>query len=176
MVEGGFAYSKIPTLSDLMTTIREGHEKLLEAKRKEIRGILIDCTSAIHNKADLNPKVGDIVRAADSFFSEKKKEIDETALISLLESMATRLWARRDSALIQIEAAIAPPPPPKNPVGNDSTDTDVPKFVEPFSFMKSKIFVGTIFRSEEEIELYLAQVERDLKEKLASHPQGIKIY
>ena len=42
--------------------------------------------------------------------------------------------------------------------------------------MKAKIFVGTIFRSEEEIELYLAQVERDLKAKLANHPQGIKIY
>ena len=176
MVEGGFAYNKIPTLNDLMTTIKEGHDKLLEAKRKEIRGIIIDCTSTIHNKADLNPKAGDIVRAADSFFLEKKKEIADTALVSLLESMATRLWARRDTALIQIEAAIAPPPPPKNPHGDESTDTEVPKFVEPFSFMKSKIFVGTIFRSEEEIDLYLAEVERDLKEKLASHPQGIKIY
>ena len=42
--------------------------------------------------------------------------------------------------------------------------------------MKAQIFRGKIFRTEEEIELYLAQVERDLKAKLASHPQGIKIY
>ena len=91
--------------------------------------------------------------------------------------MATRLWARRDTVLIQIEAAIAPPKPPKpKTVSENTSDADVPKYVEPFSFMKSKIFVGTIFRSEEEIELYLAQVERDLKAKLASHPQGIKIY
>ncbi len=177
MVEGGFAYSKIPTLSDLMATVREGHEKLLEAKRKELRGIIIDCTSAIHNKADLNPKANDIVRAADTFFTEKKKEIDETALVSLLESMATRLWARRDSALIQIEAAIAPPPPPKpKTVSENTSDADVPKYVEPFSYMKAQIFRGKIFRSEEEIELYLAEAERDLKERLAKHPQGIKIY
>ncbi len=177
MVEGGFAYNKIPTLNDLMTTIKEGHDKLLEAKRKEIRGIIIDCTSAIHNKADLNPKANDIVRAADSFFSEKKDEVADTTLISLLESMATRLFAKRDSALIQIEAAIAPPPPPKKkPIGDDSIETNTEKYVEPFSFMKHGIFPGKIFRSDEEIELYLAEVERDLKEKLASHPQGIKIY
>lgn len=177
IVEGGFAYSKIPTLSELMAIVREGHEKLLEAKRKELRGIIIDCTSAIHNKADLNPKANDIVRAADTFFTDKKKEIDETALISLLESMATRLWARRDSALIQIEAAIAPPSSPKTqPVGDDSTEVKTEKYIEPFSYMKAQIFRGKIFRSEEEIELYLAEAERDLKERLAKHPQGIKIY
>ena len=146
-------------------------------KRDELRSIIIDCTSAIHNKADLHPKANDIVRTADSFFTEKKKEIADTALVSLLESMATRLFAKRDSALIQIEAAIAPPPPPKpKTVSENASDTDVPKYVEPFSYMKAQIFRGKIFRSEEEIELYLAEAERDLKERLAKHPQGIKIY
>ena len=42
--------------------------------------------------------------------------------------------------------------------------------------MKAQIFRGKIFHSEEEIELYLAEAERDLKERLAKHPQGIKIY
>ena len=176
LVDGGFAYSKIPVLSELISTLREGHEKLLEAKRKELRGIVSDCSASVHSKADLNPKANDIVRAADKFYEDKKKEIASTTLISVLDGMATRLWQRRDLALIQIEDAIAPPPTPKPPVSGDSEEEQPQKYIEPFSFMKAQIFRGKIFRTEEEIELYLAQVERDLKAKLASHPQGIKIY
>ena len=35
-VQGGFDYKKIPMLNEWMTTVREGHTRLLRAKREEL--------------------------------------------------------------------------------------------------------------------------------------------
>ena len=51
VVPNGFDYKKIPMLNGWMATVREGHNRLLKAKREELIGYCQQCMGAIHQAA-----------------------------------------------------------------------------------------------------------------------------
>ena len=55
VVPNGFDYKKIPMLNGWMATVREGHDRLLKAKREELIGYCQQCMGAIHQAAGGHP-------------------------------------------------------------------------------------------------------------------------
>lgn len=76
LVEAGqtSVYKRIPELNGLMDTVREGHGRLLQAKRAEILEIIRQCLAEIHTLAGDVYEARTISGLADKFFDQKKKE------------------------------------------------------------------------------------------------------
>lgn len=66
-------YKRIPELNGLMDTVREGHGRLLQAKRAEILEIIRQCLAEIHTLAGDVYEARTISGLADKFFDQKKK-------------------------------------------------------------------------------------------------------
>lgn len=67
-------YRRIPELNGLMDTVREGHGRLLEAKRAEILEIIRQCLSEIHTLSGDVYDARAISERADKFFDQRKQE------------------------------------------------------------------------------------------------------
>mgnify|MGYP001837207910 CR=1 FL=1 len=87
MGQGKFDYKKIPTLNDLMQTVKEGHERLLAVKRDEILELITQCMGAIHAAAGDKYEAKQEVSSADAFFDQKREQIRSMTSLALLDGL-----------------------------------------------------------------------------------------
>lgn len=167
-VQGGFDYKKIPLLNGWMATVREGHERLLKAKREELMGYCQQCMGAIHRAADGNHDVRDLISKADIFFKQKLDTIATMTSLALLDGLLPPMLQYKDAAVARIEDITRPPEPPKpGPV------VPVPKkVIRPYN--RSIVFPAKQLETEADVDAYVEQVRAQLKQ-LMRGCDGIKL-
>ena len=164
VVPNGFDYKKIPMLNGWMTTVREGHDRLLKAKREELIGYCQQCMGAIHQAAGGHPDARDYITKADTFFKQKMDTIDTMTSLALLDGLLPPMLQYKDTAVARIENAIRPPEPPK-PQPTKPNPTPAPKKIIK-SFNRSIVFQAKQLESEADVDAYVEQMRIQLKQLL----------
>ena len=164
VVPNGFDYKKIPMLNGWMATVREGHDRLLKAKREELIGYCQQCMGAIHQAAGGHPDTRDYITKADTFFKQKMDTIDTMTSLALLDGLLPPMLQYKDTAVARIENAIRPPEPPK-PQSVKPNPTSAPKKIIK-SFNRSIVFQAKQLESEADVDEYVEKIRAQLKQYL----------
>lgn len=197
--EGRTVYRRIPELTDLMKTVRAGHDELLAVKRAEILEIVRQCGTEIHAAAhgggDGDGGKGALMAAvtekSDAFFAEIKRLIDELGSLALLDGLAQRIWSRKDTFMEEMERlrrvpkSSGPNPPAQEPSSPSASDTV--KRTEPTSaaetaaplkniklVYRQSIFPSKTLESPADIDAYVEIIRKNLNASLKDC-DGIKI-
>lgn len=168
---GKFQYDRIPELNVLMEALRTSHGAMLNAKRDELREIVRQCMKEIHNLAGDNSAARNVSNVADSFFTQKKQQIDSYQTLALLDSLVLQMWQYKDEAVNRIEDILNPPAKtPKTESACVSQATK--KKIKPIP--RQMLFPAKTLHTDEEIDSYLDAIRVQLKE-LLKNCDGIKV-
>lgn len=172
ILDGGkFRYDRIPELNVLMETLRTAHGAMLDTKRDELREIVRQCMKEIHNLAGDNSAARNVSNVADSFFTQKKQQIDSYQTLALLDSLVLQMWQYKDEAVNRIEDILNPPAKtPKTESACVSQATK--KKIKPIP--RQMLFPAKTLHTDEEIDSYLDAIRVQLKE-LLKNCDGIKV-
>ena len=164
-----FDYKRIPELNGLMATVTAGHDKLLAAKRNEILEIVRQCMAEIHQVANADSNVKNIINTADNFFMQKKEKIAELKSLALLDGLVPQMWQYKDDTLEKIEIMLRPAPQPVPPAGHNGSSgygkKPAPKKVIK-AYYRQSIFPAKKLESDNEIDAYVEKVRSNLKQLL----------
>ena len=175
IITGGFSYSKIPELHELMNTVREGHERLLKEKRSEISDIITQCMAEIRRAADDNIKVKDVCAIADEYFSQQRTKVQSLQSLALLDGLVPPMLQYKDQTIERIEANLTPPKPiepAKTNTGNTSAAPAPKKIIKPYN--KAVIFPSKKLETEQDIDEYVEKIRDQLK-RLLKNCDGIQL-
>lgn len=113
VVEAGKSsvYKRIPELNGLMDKVREGHGRLLEAKRTEILEIVRQCLSEIHITGAGSAQCGSLSERADKYFDQQKARVAELESLQLLDGLVPQMWSYKDETVERMEALKKPAEP-----------------------------------------------------------------
>lgn len=175
--QDNFDYSDVPKLNDYMKVVREGHNRLLDAKREEILEIVRQCMEEIHSGDSNNKLILDIIKKTDDFYEQKKKQIAETKSLRILDGFTPGLWSEKDQAvkdIIFIEKNNAEAEKrykdeeegkqvEENYLVKETESTNEPKNKKHIKkYYRQSIFPARILESEDEIREYVENIERNL--------------
>lgn len=132
--EQSSVYKCIPELNGLMDKVREGHGRLLEAKRAEILEILRQCMSEIHITASGYVQCSDLLETADKYFDRQKTRVAELKSLQLLDGLVPQMFSYKDDMVDRMEAM-------KKPV-----DTVTPADVEKTTPSASRKVIKNVYR------------------------------
>lgn len=132
--EQSSVYKCIPELNGLMDKVREGHGRLLEAKRAEILEILRQCMSEIHITASGYVQCSDLLETADKYFDRQKTRVAELKSLQLLDGLVPQMFSYKDDMVDRMEAM-------KKPV-----DTVAPADVEKTTPSASRKVIKNVYR------------------------------
>lgn len=163
-VQGGFNYRKIPELNTLMATVKAGHDRLLAAKREELTDIVGQCMAAIHQAAGSNYDARAVVDKADVYFSQKTGQINSCQVLALLDGLVPPMLQYKDHTCGMLEALLAPPQPAKTEDGNKPMPPKPKKVIK--AYQRAIVFPAKSLESEAEIDAYVEQMRRQLKQLL----------
>lgn len=168
-VEGGFSYQKIPQLNSLMTTVREGHGRLLEAKRAEVSDMIAQCMGAVHTAAGnavASTKAQDIAARADDYFTQKKAQLPAMESLALLDGLIPPMLQYKDQAVENLEALVEPPVDPgRDPAGPK-------KIIRAYN--RAVIFPTKTLASAADVDEYVDKMREQLK-TLLQNCDGIQL-
>ena len=113
VVEAGQSsvYKRIPELNGLMDTVREGHGRLLQAKRAEILEIIRQCLAEIHTLAGDVYEARTLSERADKFFDQQKARVAELESLQLLDGLVPQMWGYKDDTVDKIDSIVHPKTP-----------------------------------------------------------------
>ena len=171
-VSGGFDYKKIPMLNGWMSTVREGHDRLLKAKREELIGYCQQCMGAIHQTSNGHPDTREIINKADTFYKQKMDTIANMTSLALLDGLIPPMLQYKDSACEKLENLKRPVEPPK-PVTPTKPGTAAPKKIIK-AYNRSIVFPAKQLETDADVDAYLDKVRDQLKQLLKGC-DGIKL-
>ena len=163
-VSGGFDYKKIPMLNGWMATVREGHDRLLKAKREELIGYCQQCMGAIHQTSNGHPDTREIINRADTFYKQKMDTIANMTSLALLDGLIPPMLQYKDSACEKLENLKRPIEPPK-PVTPTKPGHAAPKKIIK-AYNRSIVFPAKQLETEADVDAYLDKVRDQLKQLL----------
>ena len=170
-VQGGFSYQKIPELNSLMATVREGHGRLLEAKRAEVEDMITQCMGDHAANGDF--KANDLVARADEFYIQQKQKVQDYQSLALLDGLIPPMLQYKDNTLERIETLLAPPAPPKPLVQTAGGATPpVKKVIRAYN--RSIIFPAKKLETMEDVDDYVEKIREQLKQ-LLKNCDGIQL-
>lgn len=173
--EKSSVYKRIPELNGLMDTVREGHGRLLDAKRGEISEIIRQCLEEIHVTGSDNAACGNLLEKADTYFSQQKGRVEELESLQLLDGLVPQLWEYKDETVNRMEALKKPVEPVKPVV--------TPTSGSPATPVKTKKVIKTVYRqqfpsktleSQEDIDAYVKRI-RSYLTAMMKDCDGIKL-
>lgn len=132
--EQSSVYKCIPELNGLMDKVREGHGRLLEAKRAEILEILRQCMSEIHITASGYVQCSNLLETADKYFDRQKTRVAELKSLQLLDGLVPQMFSYKDDMVDRMEAM-------KKPI-----DTVTPADVEKTTPSASRKVIKNVYR------------------------------
>ena len=180
VVQGGFSYKKIPELNDLMATVREGHDRLLAAKREEVGDIVTQCMGAIHQVANGDFKAKDIVAKADDYYGQKRQQVKDLRSLALLDGLIPPMLQYKDTTVEVLEVLLAPPAPPKPPVERQGGGTGPAPVTPPQpkkiikQYNRQIVFPAKRLESETDVDAYVEKIRDQLKQ-LLKNCDGIQL-
>lgn len=163
-VSGGFDYKKIPMLNGWMSTVREGHDRLLKAKREELIGYCQQCMGAIHQTSNGHPDTREIINRADTFYKQKMDTIANMTSLALLDGLIPPMLQYKDAACEKLENLKRPIEPPK-PVTPTKPGPAAPKKIIK-AYNRSIVFPAKQLETEADVDAYLDKVRDQLKQLL----------
>ena len=169
MVDGNNprVYKEIPQLNDLMDTVRAGHNKLLEEKRKKLLEIVRQCLAEIHQAGGERGEHKIAIEKADNYFEQMKEQIATTKTIFMLDGMTTQMWNYKDDTVASIEAAKQPPTPVTPPQPNQPK-----KQIK--NVYRQAIFKQATLESQADVDAYVERM-RSYLTTLLKDCDGIKL-
>ncbi len=99
-------YPRIKELSELMQKFKMVRNTLLELKREEVNGIIIQCMGDIHTLAGWSMRAEEHVRKSDDYFKKKKQEVIESDSLTVLDAMITQMLNYKDTICKHIEFTV----------------------------------------------------------------------
>ena len=174
--EKNSVYKRIPELNGLMDTVREGHGRLLEAKRAEILEIIRQCLAEIHTLAGDVYGARTLSERADKFFDQQKARVAELESLQLLDGLVPQMWEYKDDTVDKIDSIVHP----KTPVApivkpkEDGTATHpAPKKVIK-NVYRQAAFPSKTLESQEDIDAYVERMRAYLT-AMMKDCDGIKL-
>ena len=158
---GKYDYSRNPELNGLMATVKASHDKMLEAKRKELLDVVQQCMGEIHRTGGGDSKTKAIIDRADNYYTQQKEKIAETKSLALMEGYPIPMWYYRDDTVSKIEFALQPPTPVE-PVMPVDPVKPVPKKTYKPIFRQSLLKAARL-ESDAEIDAYVDKLRDQLK-------------
>ncbi len=168
-----YDYSRIPDLNNLQNIVEKSHNMMLEEKRETLYEVVRSCLEEIHKNAMENKVTKAISDKADSFYTQKKKEISEGKSLALLDSLSVQMWSYKDRATMDIEEAMVPQETPK-PAVNDGEQTKPVKKEIIKQIARQQMFPAKVLKSEEDIDAYVENIRKLMKQYLQGS-DGIRI-
>ena len=169
-----YDYKRIPELNELQSIVEKSHNAMLDKKRESLFEIVRSCLEAIHEFKDVNAETKQISEREDTFYSQKKKQIEEEKSLALLDGLSVPLWSRRDDALQLIEAVMNPKVEASiKPVDADGGKTPVKKEISK-KIARQQMFPAKVLKSEDDIDAYVESIRRQMKQYLQGS-DGIQI-
>lgn len=171
-----YDYKRIPELNGLQATVEKSHDAMLDEKRAALYEIVQSCMADIHKDANVNEDTKLISDKADKFYTQQKEAIAAEKSLRILDGVSVQLWARRDEAVMAIDAAKAPmvaEKPPVTPVGGDVPPTPPKKEIIK-KVARQQMFPAKILKSDEEIDAYVENIRKQMKQYMQGS-DGIQI-
>lgn len=169
-------YKRIPELNGLMDTVREGHGRLLEAKRAEILEIIRQCLSEIHTLAGDVYDARAISERADKFFDQQKARVAELESLQLLDGLVPQMWEYKDDTVDKIDGIVHPKPPVEptvKPNEGGAVTPPAPKKVIK-NVYRQAAFPSKTLESQEDIDAYVERMRAYLT-AMMKDCDGIKL-
>lgn len=169
-------YRRIPELNGLMDTVREGHGRLLEAKRAEILEIIRQCLSEIHTLAGDVYDARAISERADKFFDQQKARVAELESLQLLDGLVPQMWEYKDDTVDKIDGIVHPKPPVAptvKPNEGGAVTPPAPKKVIK-NVYRQAAFPSKTLESQEDIDAYVERMRAYLT-AMMKDCDGIKL-
>lgn len=173
--EKSSVYKRIPELNGLMDTVREGHGRLLDAKRAEISEIIRQCLEEIHVTGSDHAACIRLMEKADTYFSQQKGRVAELESLQLLDGLVPQLWAYKDETVECMEALKKPAAPVKpvtTPVSGAPAAPAKPKKVIKTVYRQQ--FPAKILESQADIDAYVERM-RSYLTAMMKDCDGIKL-
>lgn len=150
-------YARIKDLSELMQSIRAAYATLLEQKKDEVRGIIVQCMGDVHTLAGIGSKATDEVRKADDRFAEYKQKVAEATSLTVLDAMITQLLNFKDQVCRRIESILHETPSiPSTP---DNLAPKPPRIVQ---LRRYDVFPVKRLTTKDEVDGYLDGIRQKL--------------
>lgn len=169
-------YRRIPELNGLMDTVREGHGRLLEAKRAEILEIIRQCLSEIHTLAGDVYDARAISERADKFFDQQKARVAELESLQLLDGLVPQMWEYKDDTVDKIDGIVhpkTPVAPTVKPNEGGAVTPPAPKKVIK-NVYRQAAFPSKTLESQEDIDAYVERMRAYLT-AMMKDCDGIKL-
>lgn len=169
-------YRRIPELNGLMDTVREGHGRLLEAKRAEILEIIRQCLSEIHTLAGDVYDARAISERADKFFDQQKARVAELESLQLLDGLVPQMWEYKDDTVDKIDGIVHPKTPVApivKPKEGGAVTPPAPKKVIK-NIYRQAAFPSKTLESQEDIDAYVERMRAYLT-AMMKDCDGIKL-
>ena len=175
-----YDYSLIPELNNLMIEVTKGHNKLLEDKISDFVSETRLCIQAVHQSGDRsNEEMKLIMTKSDDFFESKIEEVKRQNKLTVIDSYYSQIASRRDNDRRTLEQL-------SKPIINSPKKATVNERVEDFTLdektvIRKKLNKQVVFpsssgiRNQEDIEEYLKQVEKQLRERLERELKNIDV-
>ncbi len=156
-----FNYNHIPMLNDLMDTVNNGHNNLLDEKRKKVEETklqdLLDIRAAAANEKNMD----DIIRDADDYYGRIETQAEEIRSIALLDALLQRMQLQKNLLLGRIAESKKPL------IAPDDLDRDKKKGYK--SYDRTILFDAKRLESESDIDEYLETIRLKLIELLKNY-------
>ena len=176
LVQNKFDYNCIPELNVLMKTVRDGHERLLAAKRDELLEIVRQCMEAIHTAGGSSFECKSIIVTADTFYDQKKQRIKELESLALLDGLVPPMLQHKDNACSRIETLTRPAPkaqePEKKEDSNEQKKPASKKIIKAYN--RQIVFPTKRIESEDDLDAYIEAIRKQLR-TLMQNCDGIEL-
>ena len=161
-------YRSIPELNGLISTVKNVHDEMLEEKRAELMEIVRLCMAEVHQLSSHNITVKNISETADTFFTQRKNEIESCKSLALLDGMVQRILKYKDETVSRMEALCRPTPAEPKPTEPETKK----KVYKPV--MRQILFPAKKLETKADIDEYVAKIKQNL-EKLIEGCDGVDI-
>ncbi len=159
-------YDRIKDLSDLMQGIKTAYGTLLEQKKEEVRGIIIQCMGDVHTLSGAESKANEEMKKADERFSEYKRKVADATSLTVLDAMITQLLNFKDQVCKRIESFHDAPVP--------KGSAEPPKSKKIAQVRRYEVFPVKRLATREDVDEYLEGIRKKLYDTLESN-DGIQI-
>ena len=141
-------YKKIAELPNLMQTVRNIYNQLLELKKQDVISEIQAAMGEIHQTAELDQK--DIVTKADAALTAKKKAVSEAETLTQLDAMKIQIANIRQQYLKALVVVAAPT-------------------VDTITASRSSICYSIKLENEADVDKYVADIKKKLMGMIKGH-------
>ncbi len=167
-VSGRFNYNAVPKYGALLSTIRDAHNRLIQAKRAELLDLVNQCADAVKKATEPSERDrSDVLANAEAFFEKRRALVEKTDDLATLDGFAQSTTKAKDEFCREIEKLAEEKPSSLIP-----EPAETPKKYAARN--RQVVFKTKILKSEEDVDEYLAEARKYLTDLLKEY-DGVEL-